>query len=309
MMGGTAMTMSFSANAKAELCKEVPARHCCAVAQAFGILLYCNTFSPELVRIVTESRDFAWHLPRLFRKAFGMEFDEFPSMAAPGKLVFQIDDADKLRHLMEVYGFDPDRNLALHVNLSVLEEECCRTAFLRGAFLAGGSVTDPGKGYHMEMATAHHAVARETYALIGEVMGFDPKIAGRGGSQVLYLKHSDLISDYLAFLGAPVSAMGIMEAKLEKELKNKVNRRCNCDDANTSKVVDAAQGQLNAIRILRERGVLDTLPDKLKQAAQAREKNPESSLAELASMMEPPITKPAMNHRLKKLLELAKEDD
>ena len=308
MMTETTQVMSFSANAKAELCRDVPSRHCCAVAQAFGILLYCNTFSADSVRIVTESREFAWHLPRLFRKAFSMEFDEFPSLAAPGKLVFQITDPDKLQYLMETYGFDPDKTLALHVNLSVLEEECCRTAFLRGAFLAGGSVTDPGKGYHMEMATAHHAVARETFALIREVMGFDPKIAGRGGSQVLYLKHSDLISDCLTFLGAPVSAMGIMEAKLEKEIKNKVNRRCNCDDANTSKVVDAAQGQLNAIRILRERNLLDTLPEKLKQAAEAREKNPESSLSELAGMMNPPITKPAMNHRLKKLMELAKED-
>ena len=308
MMAETASTLSFSANAKAELCRDVPSRHCCAVAQAFGVLLYCNTFSADSVRIVTESREFAWHLPRLFRKAFSMEFDEFPSLAAPGKLVFQITDPDKLHYLMETYGFDPGKTLALHVNLSVLEEECCRTAFLRGAFLAGGSVTDPGKGYHMEMATAHHAVARETFALIREVMGFDPKIAGRGGSQVLYLKHSDLISDYLTFLGAPVSAMGIMEAKLEKEIKNKVNRRCNCDDANTSKVVDAAQGQLNAIRILKERGILDTLPEKLKQAALAREQNPESSLSELAGMMNPPITKPAMNHRLKKLLELAKED-
>ena len=308
MMAETASTLSFSANAKAELCRDVPSRHCCAVAQAFGILLYCNTFSADSVRIVTESREFAWHLPRLFRKAFSMEFDEFPSLAAPGKLVFQITDPDKIHYLMETYGFDPGKTLALHVNLSVLEEECCRTAFLRGAFLAGGSVTDPGKGYHMEMATAHHAVARETFALIWEVMGFDPKLAGRGGSQVLYLKHSDLISDYLTFLGAPVSAMGIMEAKLEKEIKNKVNRRCNCDDANTSKVVDAAQGQLNAIRILKERGILDTLPEKLKQAAEAREQNPESSLSELAGMMNPPITKPAMNHRLKKLLELAKED-
>ena len=308
MMAETASTLSFSANTKAELCRDVPSRHCCAVAQAFGILLYCNTFSVDSVRIVTESREFAWHLPRLFRKAFSMEFDEFPSLAAPGKLVFQITDPDKIQYLMEIYGFDPEKTLALHVNLSVLEEDCCRTAFLRGAFLAGGSVTDPGKGYHMEMATAHHAVARETFALIREVMGFDPKIAGRGGSQVLYLKHSDLISDYLTFLGAPVSAMGIMEAKLEKEIKNKVNRRCNCDDANTSKVVDAAQGQLNAIRILRERGLLDTLPEKLKQAALAREEHPESSLSELAGMMNPPITKPAMNHRLKKLLELAKED-
>ena len=101
--------------------------------------------------------------------------------------------------------------------------------------------------------------------------------------------------------------MGIMEAKLEKELNNNVNRRCNCDDANISKVVEAAQEQMNAIRILQERKHFESLPDKLKQAAQAREANPEASLTELAAMMEPPITKPAMNHRLKKLVQLAQE--
>ena len=143
--------------------------------------------------------------------------------------------------------------------------------------------------------------------LFQEVLDVSPKLASRGGGQVLYFKQSDRISDVLAYLGAPVSAMGIMEAKLEKELNNKVNRRCNCDDANTSKVVEAAQEQLNAIRILRDRGAMEHLPKKLRQAADARERNPESSLTELAAMMEPPITKPAMNHRLKKLVDMAKE--
>ena len=139
-------------------------------------------------------------------------------------------------------------------------------------------------------------------------MGFYPKSAARGATHVLYLKQSDRISDLLAFLGAPIASMGIMEAKLEKELNNKVNRRCNCDDANTSKVVEAAQEQLSAIRILRERGMMDNLPLKLQQAASAREENPESSLTELAAMMEPPITKPAMNNRLKRIQILAKEE-
>jgi DNA-binding protein WhiA len=98
-----------------------------------------------------------------------------------------------------------------------------------------------------------------------------------------------------------------MEAKLEKELNNKVNRRCNCDDANTSKVVEAAQEQLAAIRKLQELGVFEQLPQKLQAAAKARLENPESSLTELASMMEPPISKPAMNNRLKKLMQTAKE--
>ena len=124
----------------------------------------------------------------------------------------------------------------------------------------------------------------------------------------MYLKQSDLISDILTYLGAPIAAMGIMEAKLEKELNNKVNRRCNCDDANISKVVAAAQEQLNAIRVLKEKGIYGNLPVKLRQAAAAREENPEASLTELAAMMEPPISKPAMNHRLKKLVELTREE-
>lgn len=302
------MNLSFSAGAKAEICRDFPSKRCCAVAQAFGILLYGNTFTRDNIRIVTESRDFALLLPKLFRKAFALDFDEFPSVAAPGKLVFQISGSQKLETIFHTYGFDPEKMLSLHVNLSVLEEECCRAAFLRGAFLAGGSVTDPAKGYHLELATAHQAVARETYALMEEILGFYPKIAGRSGSQVLYLKQSDLISDCLTFLGAPVAAMGIIEAKLEKELKNKVNRRCNCDEANTSKVVDAAQEQINAIRVIRQRNIMDRLPVKLQQAAIAREQNPVSSLTELAAMMEPPITKPAMNHRLKKLMMIAKEE-
>ena len=302
------MSLSFSGRAKAEICQELPAKRCCCQAMAFGVLLFANTFTRDTVRIVTESREFAFLLPKLFWKAFKMEFDEFPSMAAPGKLVFQINEPWKLDFIMDIYGFDPENTLALHVNLSVLEEDCCRVPFLMGAFLAGGSVTDPAKGYHLELSTTHGSVSRETYTLLQESLGFYPKIANRAGSHVLYLKQSDLISDFLTFLGAPISAMRIIEAKLEKELNNKVNRRCNCDDANTSKVVEASQEQLAAIRVLRERGVADKLPHKLQQALIAREMNPESSLTELASMMEPPISKPAMNHRLKKLVQLAKEE-
>ena len=301
------MAVSFSGNAKAEICRVFPHKHCCALAECFGILLFCNSFSGDGIRIITESREFAQNLPKLFKRAFDVEFDFFPSLEAPGKLIFQITDPDKITEVMEAYGFNPDDTVSLHVNLPIVEEECCRTAFLRGAFLSGGSVTDPAKGYHMELTTTHFSVARETFALIWEAMGFQPKTAHRSGGQVLYIKQSEQISDFLTLLGAPVAAMGIMEARLEKELNNKVNRRCNCDDANTSKVVEAAQEQLAAIRILREAGLMENLPAKMKQASQAREENPFASLSELAGMMDPPITKPAMNNRMKKLVQLAME--
>ena len=301
------MAISFSSTTKAEICRVVPARSCCALAECFGILLYCNSFGADGIRIITESREFAQRLPKLFKKAFNLEFDFFPSLAAPGKLVFQIMDEDKIWSIMDHFGFDPADTLSLHLNLPLVESDCCKASFLRGAFLAGGSVTDPAKGYHLEITTTHQSVARETYALVEEALQFYPKNAGRNGAQVLYIKQSDKISDFLTYIGAPVSGMGITEAKLEKELNNKVNRRCNCDEANTSKVVEAAQEQLTAIRILRERGLVEKLPQKLLQALTARENNPESKLTELVSMMEPPITKPAMNHRLKKLVEMAKE--
>ena len=302
------MAVSFSGKAKAEICKILPQKRCCALSQCFGILLFCNSFGAGGIRIITESKEFAAALPKLFKKAFNVTFDSLPESEATGKLNFQITDPAKLSQILEAYGFAMD-TLAMHINLPVVEEDCCKASFLRGAFLAGGSVTDPGKGYHMELTTVHQSVSREGYALMEEVMGFYPKSAARGGGQVLYLKQSDLISDFLTYLGAPVAAMGIMEAKLEKELNNRVNRRCNCDDANTSKVVEAAQEQLASIRVLHSRGLYDQLPNKLQQAAKARQENPEASLTELAAMMEPPITKPAMNHRLQRLVQMAQEEN
>lgn len=301
------MSISFAAAAKAEICRMQPQKHCCALAQCFGILLFANSFTADNIRIITESRDFAYTLPRLFKKAFDVSFDSFPSLEAPGKLIFQITDMEKIHDIMEAFGFHPDETLALHVNMPIVEDECCKGAFLRGAFLAGGSVTDPEKGYHLEINTTHGSVSAESFLLLSECLGFEPKKVRRGGGHVLYFKQSEQICDCLTFLGAPVAAMGIMEARLEKEMNNKVNRRCNCDDANISKVVEAAQEHLSAIRTLRQRGLLKNLPGKLQEAAKVREKNPEASLSELAAMVEPPISKPAMNHRLKKLMELAKE--
>ena len=302
------MAMSFSANVKAEICRGLPQKRCCALAQCFGVLLFCNSFSTDNIRITTECKEFASILPKIFRKAFDMEFDVLPDEDS-GKQTFQLTDPIKIWVVMSACGFEPSGTLSLHINLALLEEDCCKTAFLRGAFLAGGSVTNPEKGYHFELATTHISVAREAYTLLHEVMGFYPKTAQRSGGQVLYLKNSDQISDCLTFLGAPVCAMGIMEARLEKELNNKVNRRCNCDEANTSKVVEAAQDQLAAIKILKRWGMLESLPEKLQQAAVARLENPAASLTELAGMMEPPITKPAMNHRMKKLVEMSKETE
>ncbi len=296
---------SFSSAAKAEICRTFPQNTCCALAECFGILLFCNTFRNDSIKIITESADFAALLPKLFKKAFGFGFDSQSGEGRSGKLVFQILDGEKIASVMGAFGFDRKETFSLHVNLPVVENDCCKTSFLRGAFLAGGSVTDPEKAYHLELATTHQSVAKECYVLIQETLGFAPKIASRSGARVVYLKQSEQIADFLTFLGASVASMGIIEARLERELNNQVNRRCNCDDANITKVVEASQEQLNAIRILREKNLFQSLPPKIKEAALLREGNPESSLAELAEMIEPKISKPAMSHRLKRLVQLA----
>ena len=186
--------------------------------------------------------------------------------------------------------------LLQHINFAVLEEDCCRASFLRGAFLAGGSVTDPRKGYHLELATSHHSVSREMLALMREE-DFSPKDAQRKGNSVIYFKQSESIENFLTAVGAPLSAMEVMNAKLEKDLRGSVNRRVNCDAANLDKV-------LEAIRRLERDKVLEKLPDKLQEAARLRMDHPEDTLSQLAERCDPPVTKSALNHRLRKLVEL-----
>ena len=296
--------MSFSSDAKAELCRDFIQKKCCALAEAAGVLLFCNSVSLEQIKIVTESERFAERLPKLFHKAFHLDFD---AVLNGGKFSFLVTDRAKIEAIFEHIGYSPAESITLHVNYGLLEKDCCRISFLRGAFLTGGSVTDPAKRYHLELATNHHKVARETESLLIE-QGFPPKATLRNGSAVLYYKQSEAIEDFLAWLGAPVAAMGVMEAKIEKDMKNKINRIVNCDNANTSKVVEAAQTQIAAIRTLRERGKYEQLPDKLKQTAALREENPEANMAELAELFDPPLTKSALNHRLRKLCELANEE-
>lgn len=296
--------MSFSFDTKNELCRMEVHKHCCARAEAYGILLYCNTFSGLEVRIITENQNFAVRLPRLFRRAFNLDFDRKADPTQPGKLVFEITNHGKLEHIINLLGYDPDQNLVLHVNFGLLEEECCRASFLRGAFFAGGSITDPLKRYHLELTTSHLQVSRELDALLMD-MGFSPKMLRRSGSYVTYFKQSEHIEDFLTLIGAPVASMNVMSAKMEKDLRNRVNRRLNCDSANLDKTVAAAQEQLEAIRRLMETGVMAQLPDKLQTVAALRLENPELTLAELAEEFEPPITKSCLNHRIRKIMELA----
>ena len=295
--------MSFSSDVKQELCKLNISRRCCAQAEAYGVLLFCNTFHSRQVRIITESPWLKERLPVLFRKAFHVTFDVLPQ-EGEGKGSFLIEDPEKLGIIFEAYGLEKNSSVSAHVNFANLEEEHCRTAFLRGAFLAGGSVTDPLKSYHLELATSHFHVGREVPALMQEA-GFLPKTTTRKGNYITYFKQSEHIEDFLTAIGAPISAMDMMTAKLERDLRGSVNRRVNCDAANLDKLVAAAQHQIEAIHKLEEHGLLASQPAKIQEAAKLRTENPELTLSQLAALCDPPVTKSAFNHRLRKLVELA----
>ncbi|MBR1659498.1 MAG: DNA-binding protein WhiA [Oscillospiraceae bacterium] len=298
---------SFSSAAKAELCRVTLNRDCCVAAEAYGALLFANSFSAREIRFITASLDFARRLPRLWRRAFGFEFDETRESGAGGRSVLLLRDAEKIRAVFDRFGYDPESLLSHHINLGVLEEEDCRSAFFRGAFLAGGSVTDPEKRCRLELVTDHRNVCGEARALLLE-MGLSPKDTVRTGHFVLYFKQSEAIEDFFTALGAPGAAMGIMSAKITKEMRSAVNRKVNCDSANADKIVSAAQRQLDRIRTLDRTLGLANLPPELRDTALLRIANPEASLSDLAMLSDPPLSKSAINHRLRRLMALEAEN-
>ncbi|MDR2665615.1 MAG: DNA-binding protein WhiA [Oscillospiraceae bacterium] len=296
--------MSFSREIKAELCRSEPCCGFCAAAECYGILLYCNKFSAGEIKIVTETRALADRLPVVFERAFGVAFDSMPGDGErAGKHAFAINVPDKLDVLFETYGLARGGIVAHHINLGVLESECCRRGFIRGAFLAGGSITDPDKRYHLELVTGHYSVNGEMRALLLE-QGFEPKALIRNGNYVVYFKHSGAIEDFLTLIGAPLAAMKLMSAKIEKSMRNSVNRLVNCDTANVSKTVEAAQQQIEAITKLSVSGALGDAPEKLRRAAELRIAHPELSIAQLGEMSVPPVSKSCFYHRIRKLLSL-----
>jgi len=268
------------------------------------MLLYCNTFSAREIRIVTGNESFGQRLIGMFSRAFSIEFDVVREAGKTGKQAYIINDPGKLGMILETYGFSPVSLLAHHVNLGVLEEECCRRSFIRGAFLTGGTITDPVKSYHVELVTDHFNVNREMYSLLLE-MGLSPKEISRGGNYSNYIKQSSGIEDFLTMIGAPLHAMELMSAKIEKDMRNSVNRKVNCDTANVTKTVDASATQIEAIRKIENAGAFEALPEKLRQTAELRLSNPELSIKELAEISVPPVTKSCLNHRLRKLVELS----
>ena len=168
--------MSFSGEAKAEMCRVKPQRECCVAAEIYGSLIFANTFDCGEIRLSTENAKFSERIQGLIQRQFGLGFDKIISTRKGNvsKETLIIDSGEKLQTVLGYYGYDLERHVSLRLNAALLEEEHCREAFVRGMFLSSGSVTDPGRTYHLEIVTRHFNLSREVMALLLD-MGFEPK--------------------------------------------------------------------------------------------------------------------------------------
>ena len=189
----------------------------------------------------------------------------------------------------------------------VLQRPCCKKAYLRGLFLSCGSVSDPEKMYHLEMVFSTAEEAREARDLI-RLFNIPSKVIERKNRFVLYLKEGDVIAGFLALIGANSAVLELENIRVVKDVRNAVNRQVNCETANLEKTISASLEQAEAIRALMEKPVYQSLPLPLRQLAEMRLLYPESSLKELGELMDPPVSKSGVNHRMRKLMKFAEEE-
>lgn len=261
----------------------------CAVNETAGALAFGGSIDDRSIRFATENKCVANRVHQAIFEAFGID---------AGKV-----HMPKLEKLQIKDIFDVE-NIIGGISFGDIPFSCCRASFVRGAFLGGGSVTDPQKGYHMEFSTRDEKYAK-TLQCILEREGFLSKIMLRKGYYVVYIKGSEEIADILGYMGAPQGAFELFSVQIEKEMRNDINRRVNCENANTNKAARASSRHLFAIKKIHSAGEWDKLPDVLKEIGELREEYPEDSLKELGEKTNPPIGKSGVNHRLNRILEIA----
>lgn len=287
--------MSFSSEVKEELEKVISnARHCQLAELAaiihFGCRIETDKSGTEETEIISENSFVTRKYFTLLKKTFIINVNVLKVLQA----VKILDEEGCIHPLSE------------EVNPLLIKNSCCRRAFLRGAFLCIGSMSDPHKGYHLEFVCENEIGALQIQQVINS-FEIEAKIVRRKKYYVVYLKEGSGIVDLLNVMGAHVSLMQFENLRVEKEVRNSINRQVNCEAANITKTVNAASKQIEDIILLQKNYGLSNLPDNLRQMAQVRLEHPESSLQELGAYLNPPVGKSGVNHRLRKLSELAEK--
>ena len=295
--------MSFSGSVKEELAAHVSTARHCQLAELAALLLFgggvCD--GGRHLCLDTENDAVARKCFTLLRKTFNIE------TVMRGRQRLVPDDEMERRVIEALYlAEEKDGKIVLTrtVNTLLIKNSCCARAWLRGAFLSVGSMSDPRKSYHLEFVCDEKAQAVQLQAVLLEFQ-IEARIIGRKKYQVVYLKEGAGIVDLLNVMGAHVSLMELENMRILKEMRNSINRRVNCETANISKTVTAAGRQIEDILLIRDRYGFENLPDNLRQMAEVRLEYPDAALKELGGYLEPVVGKSGVNHRLRRLSEIA----
>lgn len=294
--------MSFSSNVKEELIKHIPKARHCQMAELSAIFTFCGNFvqrndEKRLIFLSIENDLVANKCFTLLKKAFTIYKDERRCDA----IIF-----DEISGNIAIA--DPDLSEHIYTALTqptIVKNSCCKRAFLRGAYLAGGSISDPEKSYHMEIVCKDEKTAAQVLECFS-TFDVDAKTVIRSKYHVVYIKDSAQIVQALNVIEAPVALMELENTIIYKGVVNSVNRVKNCDIANINKTLSASQSTISDIEKLKKSGEYDNIPSNLREIADLRLEYPEVSLKELGELMDPPLSKSGVNHRLRKISELAK---
>lgn len=295
--------MSFSSIVKEELSKKISGARHCQIAELAAIYSFCGSFVQKnkensyiffnFENVLVANKCFT-----LMKKAFTIYSGcDFVNQIAYDEksLTISVNDKELCEKIQDALE-----------SFSVTERTCCRRAYLRGAYLCGGSTTDPGKSYHLEIVCKNKKSADKIIELF-ETFDVDAKLVERGRYYIVYIKDSNKIVLALNVFEAPVALMEYENTIIMKEMRNSINRQNNCDVANLNKTVSAAQSVISDIKQLMGTAEYENLPDNIKEVAMLRVEYPDASLKELGEMLTPPLGKSGVNHRLRKLSEMVRK--
>ncbi len=296
---------SFGQAVKGEIA-QVTSGPCCRRVQLYALLLTAGRLEPDALTLRTESDAARAYAEAALNDCFGIRPQLKSADKGDGHIyTLRVSDADAARRIYAAYGFDPHAPF-IRINGKLTAKDCCKTAFLRGMFLGCGTVTDPGKGYGLEFDCRRFHLARDMALLLAE-LGYPPKTGRRGGGYVVYYRDSGAIEDLLGIMGATRAVFKLMDVKIEKDIRNNVNRQNNCDVANAGKQAAAAAVQLKTVTELESQGRLAALPPELRQLALLRMQYPELTLTELGGLCEPPIGKSTAQRRFARIREFSQQ--
>ena len=291
--------MSFCSDIKTELC-EIKVSRCCMQALSYGLLLFGRSFSAKKIAMQSENRA----VTQLYSATVGKSYDIEVKITVGGSknttYRAQVpDEIDRLKILASVdFGMIDGK-----ISHEFFNRACCEAAFVRGAFLSCGQMSDPEKSYRVDFSVKNESLAYELRDILAK-HSVAANISTRGSGFVVYIKRSEMIINLLALIGASARSLELIETTIIKEANNKTNRMFNCDGANIKKTIEASIKQRKAIEYLIQREMLSSLPQELISAATLRQSYPEASLKELCKNSPEPITVSGLNHRLKKIIEI-----